>query len=243
MSDPASNTEGMDVLSSIRRLVEETKDQRALDDTAEQGDMLVLTPQLRVVETDVLRLMPEDEVTSSDEWLEFEEPPLTASEPTEDADDSDVPAFQAAADSGRVTRAVLTPNEAHLALSAKIAALETAIARTEDQWEPDGTGRDAYSGTEPPAMIWRENVDLDGNGEPMQTVSEPVKEPARVGEEHHVAEKDQYEDVIDEETLRAMVAQIVRSELQGELGERITRNVRKLVRREIQRALTTRSLD
>ncbi|WP_316300698.1 hypothetical protein [Aliisedimentitalea sp. MJ-SS2] len=49
--------------------------------------------------------------------------------------------------------------------------------------------------------------------------------------------------VIDEETLREMVAEIVRRELQGSLGERITRNVRKLVRREIHRALAARELD
>lgn len=51
------------------------------------------------------------------------------------------------------------------------------------------------------------------------------------------------EDVLDEEALRDMVAEIVRQELQGALGERITRNVRKLVRREIHRALATQDLD
>ncbi|SFL14524.1 hypothetical protein [Shimia haliotis] len=49
--------------------------------------------------------------------------------------------------------------------------------------------------------------------------------------------------VIDEEALREMVADIVRQELQGALGERITRNVRKLVRREIHRALAAHDLD
>ncbi|MGR3636249.1 MAG: hypothetical protein ACU0BK_10025 [Shimia sp.] len=49
--------------------------------------------------------------------------------------------------------------------------------------------------------------------------------------------------VIDEEALREMVADIVRQELQGALGERITRNVRKLVRREIHRALAAHELD
>jgi cell pole-organizing protein PopZ len=42
--------------------------------------------------------------------------------------------------------------------------------------------------------------------------------------------------------LREMVADIVRQELQGTLGERITRNVRKLVRREIHRALAAHDL-
>ena len=50
------------------------------------------------------------------------------------------------------------------------------------------------------------------------------------------------EAVMDEESLRELVADIVREELQGALGERITRNVRKLVRREIQRALAVQDL-
>ena len=49
--------------------------------------------------------------------------------------------------------------------------------------------------------------------------------------------------MLDEDALRDMVGEIVRLELQGALGERITRNVRKLVRREIHRALTTQELD
>ncbi len=40
-----------------------------------------------------------------------------------------------------------------------------------------------------------------------------------------------------------LVAEIVREELTGDLGERITRNVRKLVRREIHRALLTREFE
>lgn len=48
---------------------------------------------------------------------------------------------------------------------------------------------------------------------------------------------------LDEEALRDMVSEIVRQELQGALGERITRNVRKLVRREIHRALSSHELD
>ncbi len=47
----------------------------------------------------------------------------------------------------------------------------------------------------------------------------------------------------DEEALREVVRDIIREELAGALGERITRNVRKLVRVEINRALSTRDLD
>lgn len=45
---------------------------------------------------------------------------------------------------------------------------------------------------------------------------------------------------MDEEALRDMVREIVREELQGALGERITRNVRKLVRAEINRVMASR---
>lgn len=50
-------------------------------------------------------------------------------------------------------------------------------------------------------------------------------------------------DDIDEDLLRPLVAKLIREELQGELGERITRNVRKLVRREILRAINSRELE
>ena len=49
--------------------------------------------------------------------------------------------------------------------------------------------------------------------------------------------------VIDEGALQEIVRLMIREELQGDLGERITRNVRKLVRAEINRALVARDLD
>lgn len=51
------------------------------------------------------------------------------------------------------------------------------------------------------------------------------------------------DEILDEETLRKLVIEIVRQELQGTLGERITRNVRKLVRREIYRILASQDFD
>ena len=44
--------------------------------------------------------------------------------------------------------------------------------------------------------------------------------------------------LVDPDALRALVGEMIREELQGEMGERITRNVRKLVRREINRVIT-----
>jgi len=48
--------------------------------------------------------------------------------------------------------------------------------------------------------------------------------------------------VIDADALREIVIAILKQELQGPLGEKITRNVRKLVRAEIHRTLETRDL-
>lgn len=43
--------------------------------------------------------------------------------------------------------------------------------------------------------------------------------------------------ILDEEALRGLINALVREELQGELGERINRNLRKLIRRELTQML------
>jgi hypothetical protein len=47
----------------------------------------------------------------------------------------------------------------------------------------------------------------------------------------------------DETVLRDLVRDLIREELQGALGERITRNVRKLVRAELNRALAVHDFE
>ena len=47
----------------------------------------------------------------------------------------------------------------------------------------------------------------------------------------------------EEEALRLLVSRLMREELRGALGERITQNVRKLVRSEVKRVLESRALD
>lgn len=51
------------------------------------------------------------------------------------------------------------------------------------------------------------------------------------------------ETALDEDMLRDLVTQVVRSELEGELGERMTRNIRKLVRREVFNILESRGIE
>ena len=73
--------------------------------------------------------------------------------------------------------------------------------------------------------------------QPATTVPQPAKTPD-AGE--HPGAEDEY---LDELALRTMVADIVREELRGRTGERITRNMRRMVRREIQRALALKDVD
>ncbi|AAV94534.1 hypothetical protein KQ247_14990 [Ruegeria pomeroyi] len=119
-------------------------------------------------------------------------------------------------------------------LTARIEVLETMISQVDEDWEPDGLSADAYSGTPGDAMAWQ-----DHDSERLDAAPEPDEDP--MDDDHAILSPD--EAFLDEESLRELVADIVREELQGALGERITRNVRKLVRREIHRALTAQELD
>ncbi len=184
-----------------------------------------------------------------------------------------------------------------MALTAKIAALETAIGQISETWEPDDAGESDYAGSEAGEMAWEDDAPDESTLSPASEaesaasdLAAPEKaealevmeaqleeffaksETAKVAENlvaptpdmpaaaTLAAEADETdatgtgstqdgldysgdEQLIDEEALRDLVSEIVRAELQGALGERITRNVRKLVRREIHRALTAQELE
>lgn len=243
MAEPVTAAEVEDVLSSIRRLVGETKRPEQIEKQADKSDMLVLTQHLRVSDDrEVLQLGPDQAVPDAAAIDAHEEPPLAVVPETPDAPAQTEPLKLTEEVRLPTIEVPRTTETEFMDLSEKIAALETAIARTADQWEPDGAGRDAYAGTQPPAMEWREDVELDGTGRPLvqsQEDTEAAADPAYAEETLETALEEQ---VIDEDTLREMVADIVRAELQGELGVRITRNVRTLVRREIHRALMAQKL-
>jgi len=134
-------------------------------------------------------------------------------------------------------------------------------AATPSAWEPDGDDEDAFSDQgSAPTLDWRDidETDEDGlyeqdpggtghaNGGPGperddRADTRALDAEARAGEDNAFAIE--HEAVLDEEALRDLVAEIVREELMGTLGERITRNVRKLVRREIHRALNSQDFD
>ena len=157
-------------------------------------------------------------------------------------------------------------------LTARVAGFEEAVAARDDGWEPDGEDPEDDNAAKPleEALPWQDadaeddtSADLVEDAEIVSPTEgldpfepeeddDPVAEtpvsdePAAAGVNAFLAEEDPLGDeaaILDEEALRDLVTEIVRQELQGSLGERITRNVRKLVRREINRALSTQELE
>jgi len=244
-----------DVLSSVKRLVSE--DGRKVSDTdaataPRKPGRLVLTDALRVGDapkSDPLKLDPKYSAEDSAKPMLLRACDIV--QPGEAANHDGAEEVGDKAPSDNLTGS----------LSAKIEALEAAIARTEDQWEPDGDSDDAYSGTPSKALHWIpaptfEEENDEGVDAPSGEADAATEEPAafvRHGDTPKAtsvegAPEDMIEDEIglsasEEEALREMIAEVVRSELQGALGERITRNVRKMVRREINRALAAKELE
>lgn len=282
MSDPMTNTEVEDVLSSIRRLVSDEKRTEPAAEAEPASDRLVLTPSLRVLDDDAGDTPAEDmsEVTpeadaaheetadSQDEGAAEEERGESAPmllEPNvdtdtqedehateeafdvedavqdDDADEHDDVLDQPVGPEGAVEEVAHAPET----LGEKIAALETLIAGRTDEFEPDEAGSDAYAGTQAPAMEWEDAEEDDtpdtGHHEPAFSPHVDAAVMPEPDTDTPILSSD--DDVLDEEALRELVSDIVREELQGALGERITRNVRKLVRREIHRALAAQDLE
>lgn len=212
MSDPISRKDDEEVLSSVRRKVNAERPDEEFDVKASGQERLVLTPQLRVDDEAVLRLEPQHARAA-----QFKDGAVSTSNP-------------------RVPLVSTTSDSDVFELSAKIAAFETAIGRIPDQWEPDGTGTDAYAGTALPAMNWPD-LDQAEEGAPRDR-NEPQVDPRETDRPAPLRLGGRG---IDEKALEELVAEIVRAELKGPLGERITRNVRALVRREIQLAMAAQS--
>jgi parvulin-like peptidyl-prolyl isomerase len=51
------------------------------------------------------------------------------------------------------------------------------------------------------------------------------------------------DNIFSEQVLRELVRDLIREQLQGDLGERITRNIRKLIKAEIARAMAVHALE
>ena len=131
------------------------------------------------------------------------------------------------------------PEEAGLA--GAVEALGAAMAETEsDQWGPHGDETPDLDVPETEPLEWRDD-DGDDDDLSAPTVTYMDEDFDEDADDVELFADD--EAILDEATLRELVTDIVREELQGALGERITRNVRKLVRREINRALSVQDLE
>lgn len=204
MSDPVTNAEIEDVLSSIRRLVadgekqgESTQNTLGTEATGPDGP-LVLTPSLRIGH--------EGEDTGGDSFT----------------------------------------------IARRVARLEAAVTVQEDEFEPDGSEAE-------PMLDWPAQSDDAPTFQSRERVMQARAETDITGNTTQPANDDTIGDMdadepsLDEifgtsgmpseELLRDLVAEVLRDELAGALGERITRNIRKLVRREIHRVLDSREIE
>jgi hypothetical protein len=132
-------------------------------------------------------------------------------------------------------------------LGEKIAALETLIARGQQDFEPDLAGESDSAAIEEPLVEWDDveehlpEFESEHINAPDVLEADPETLPEFVAAPRDLEIEE--DTALDENALRELVSDIVREELHGILGQRITRNVRKLVRREIQRALSAHELD
>lgn len=287
MSDPVSNHDIEDVLSSIRRLVAQgnhvTKPEtpeNALRSVPTSPDRLVLTPAFRVLDA------PAPTESSKPDLLKM---------PPDFAGTTETP------------KASTKESVEQGTLETTIAELEAAVTHTSDDWEPDGSEGplessvtsaflhklDARQAKSPEAAVTEavtdhiaETIaDEIARGMPAkEAVPEVDESEAEIVEDDadkvtfsHTRFDEVYDPVaeatadaaekepgdvfgddlapdvdpplgavatygnthlVDQDALRLMVSEMIRTELQGEMGERITRNVRNLVRREINRVIT-----
>lgn len=133
-------------------------------------------------------------------------------------------------------------------LEATIAELEAAVTAQPDDWEPDeGESFEQSAWAMSAFQMAHDDSVAEPEVAPLAAIEAPVTQDAPDPENDAEADENLMAfDLgrgIDEEALRALVLDVVRDELGGALGEKITRNVRKLVRREINRVLTSREME
>ncbi len=269
MSEPLSSTEIEDVLSSIRRLVSD--DMRPVNGEAAApagGEKLILTPALRVVLPAGADAEPE--VTLMAPVAAVPEPSAVSSVlPRLHLTLDDSPASglgQVVASVGAAVNAQPENWDAELDEIVSAEGLPAAMWQSPPEAEADA---DADSAVELEAAkvseddavaAWAQHDGTDHDADPSEAVVVPgTIEPdaiwAAAAEASVIAAlaeddlpgagRDADDDAMrfDEDVLRELVRDILREELAGKMGERITRNIRKLVRAEIARALATQDFD
>ncbi|APX23839.1 MAG: hypothetical protein CML50_13495 [Rhodobacteraceae bacterium] len=236
--------------------IDDTDDQDALDRFVEEEVVRTLAAEFRDDEAQASgpeendRSGPEDapNVASADgeaDRAAVAEAPflLVPAARNPDADDmsvrSEEPPQEVSAGQSPATRQAEAPGN----LSGKIAALEALLARRAGasamDTEDEGPNAAFVHRPQPP-LEWE---DHDPEHGPAVDEADASPVGAASQEQERLPATESQTALVDEVQLQQMVSDMIRQELQGALGERITRNVRKLVRREIHRMLLTRDLD
>ncbi|MGP9790450.1 hypothetical protein [Roseinatronobacter sp. NSM] len=246
MTDAMSRREIEDVLSSIRRLVAQDPPRQkgpvqGQADPEQGGD----TGPGKLILTSALRVPADQTVVESVETGQGG--PVAAAGNTaphspdlhHSRDAQDSPAPQPDTPDGAALAAGIgapagAPNAVHMlrVMNQRHADQKAAHDPSPDT-APDTDGDVSLEAT----LARLEQVLAQGqNPSSPATATDTNTTPAQPDPPHMGAD----DPVIDEAMLQQIVANIVRQELQGELGERITRNIRKLVRAEVARELQLR---
>lgn len=251
MSDPVSKVDIEDVLSSIRRLVSNENRPRRTDSglaSSDQNGPLLLTSAQRVCPSHTAR----DGAEGANGTPQFS---LPSSAPAVIGDDHV---------GGPAARGVYSPGQpVPFSSDGEGPLQEPALVSISDDCQGnDGAcpGQETSSeiGSASDQVPTGPSLDADavgnhgddtascdrGNTVPDQGISNGgTGEAAACPAPEHEPECPPDAYLPEPERLRELVVEIVREELNGVLGDRITQNVRKLVRREIHRVLTIQDLD
>lgn len=173
---------------------------------------------------------PEPDPITSSNAGNIDAAPQVAPPPLADAqdwlDDADIPLPDASA------------YDTSLFASADLGNLSSfADENVSDDFAPDASGLEE--------TLARLEAALSGHTAPQQMADAPQSEPTPTAAAPSAPAPEAEADdtaMIDEAMLYQLVANIVRQELQGELGEKITRAIRKLVRSEVARELQLRNM-
>lgn len=275
MSEPLSSTEIEDVLSSIRRLVSD--DMRPTPKlAAAAGDKLILTPALRVVQTEAEVPEPLAAAVAAPLPMFVAVPRTNLMDAPRSGLGDVVASVGAAVDASPDDWEAETGDCAPQpdmglvnpwSLPADDVLVDEPLASNEDDSEPQDPfeyhAAEAAAPAQTPAWAQEDEIAQDDEAEattaPLRGTVEPDPVWADAAEasvlaalaKPDAADDDAADDDgafdqamrFDEDVLRELVRDMLREELAGKMGERITRNIRKLVRAEIARALAAQEFE
>lgn len=227
MSGPAARPEREDVLASIRRLV-------SRDLEAANKDGGIDMPAQPTDSAPAVRAIPADPVT-----LQIARSPTPQGGARPSMLSAPPPVMPPTPDRAAASPAPLVLTPAH-----RVPGRIGAAVPPPDQAEAaDGATADGAPEVGPLDDSGAPRCDSAGSAPLLEAPAPEARAPEALAPEPEVRDRTTPEaPALDEGLLRALIADVVREELAGETGRRITSNLRKLVRAEIARAMASRDL-